>query len=180
MVFRADEDIPYEVMVISTGSVEAGAHAYLAKQEKLALDQLDPTAKDLAVGAGSQLITPAIQQQLPLCVHKVRCTTFVSGSVSVTVWSQHVVHLSLHSIWPADSVAESFYFDILSFLSCEAAAIARCGAAEPKQRLDCSFLLGKFGSDACIVLACMFQSSCKIQDDVCDFRTRNAHLSHLS
>jgi len=38
-------------MVNPTGSVEAGAHAYLAKQEKLALDQLDPTAKDLAVGA---------------------------------------------------------------------------------------------------------------------------------
>ena len=84
MVFSADEDIPYEVMVNPTGYVEAGAHAYLAKQEKLAHDQLDPTAKDLAVGAGSQLITPAIQQQLPLCVHKVRCTTFVSGSV----WSQ--------------------------------------------------------------------------------------------
>ncbi|DBB16698.1 TPA: hypothetical protein ACH3X3_014944 [Trebouxia sp. C0006] len=71
MVFSADEDIPYEVMVNPTGYVEAGAHAYLAKQEKLAHDQLDPTAKDLAVGAGSQLITPAIQQQLPSCVHKV-------------------------------------------------------------------------------------------------------------
>lgn len=72
IVFRADEDIPYEVMVNPTGSVEAGAHAYLAKQEKLAHDQLDPRAKDLAVGAGFQLITPAIRQQLPSCVHKVR------------------------------------------------------------------------------------------------------------
>ena len=50
MVFRADEDIPYQVMVNPTGSVEAGAHACLAKQQKLALDQLDPRAKDLAVG----------------------------------------------------------------------------------------------------------------------------------
>ncbi len=83
MVFRADEDIPYEVMVISTGSVEAGAHAYLAKQEKLALDQLDPRAKDLAVGAGSQLLTPAIRQQLPLCVHKVRRTINILTSLSV-------------------------------------------------------------------------------------------------
>ncbi|KAA6429985.1 MAG: hypothetical protein FRX49_00416 [Trebouxia sp. A1-2] len=70
MLLRADEDIPYEVMVNSTGSVEAGARSYLAKQEMLALDQLDPSAKRLAVGAGSQLITPAIRQELPLCVHK--------------------------------------------------------------------------------------------------------------
>ncbi|DBA99962.1 TPA: hypothetical protein ACH3X1_013836 [Trebouxia sp. C0004] len=70
MVFRADEDIPYEVMVNPTGCVEAGAHAYLAKQEKLAHDQLDPRVKGLAVGAGSQLISPAIRQQMPSCAHK--------------------------------------------------------------------------------------------------------------
>ena len=83
MVFRADKDIPYEVMLNPTGSVEAGAYAYLAKQEKLALDQLDPKAKDLAVGAESQLITCTIRQQLPLCVHKVRCTINVFVRLSV-------------------------------------------------------------------------------------------------
>jgi hypothetical protein len=87
MVFSADADIPYEVMVNPTGSVEAGAHVYLAKQEKLAHDQLNPRAKGLAVGAGSQLIAPAIRQQLPLCAHKVRRTTditnFVFSSLSI-------------------------------------------------------------------------------------------------
>ncbi len=104
MIFRADEDIPYEVMVNPTGSVEAGAHAYLAKQEKLALDQLNPTAKDLAVGAGSQLITPAIRQQLPLCVHKVRrvidifTSLSVCNSVVITCWcTQPSFNLDLHA-----------------------------------------------------------------------------------
>ncbi len=113
MVFRAEEDIPYEVMVNPTGSVEAGAHVYLAKQEKLALDQLNPRAKDLAVRAGSQLITPAIRQQLPVCVHKVRHTIDILTSLIV-----------------CDSVVTACCYTQPSFnlasrlMVCEAAAIA--------------------------------------------------------
>lgn len=114
MLLRADEDIPYEVMVNSTGSVEAGARSYLAKQEMLALDQLDPSAKRLAVGAGSQLITPAIRQELPLCVHKVSRTIDNLTSLSVC---DSVVTACCQS-QPSCDLANRLTV-------CEAAAIAR-------------------------------------------------------
>lgn len=42
MVFKDEDEIPYEIMVNNTGSTEGGALMWYAKQDKLVHEQLSP------------------------------------------------------------------------------------------------------------------------------------------
>lgn len=78
MVFKQDVDIPIEVMVNPTGSIEAGAQQYFAQHESQELRQQSPRARGLAVWADAAIITPEIRKQLPSCTHRVRCCSDIT------------------------------------------------------------------------------------------------------
>lgn len=95
MVFRDENEIPYEVMVNSTGSIEGGALMWYAKQDKLAHEQLSPGSKKLAVWADAPFINAEVMKQLPIHAHKVKPDTphsTDSAFVQVLVYTLTVQH----------------------------------------------------------------------------------------
>ena len=71
MVFKDENEIPYEVMVNPTGSISEGAKLYYAKQDRLNQAQLSPRSKQLTISADSKFITDAVTKQVPSCARKV-------------------------------------------------------------------------------------------------------------